>query len=162
MAKARTPGLGKSKGQVGMDFKLDDGEYLVQAQSCKFEWKPGTTGFAPEEEGCPFMYTFKLKLVGGPEQESGKKPAGMPWTYFAFIDPESEWKELMADKLKNCLNAFHVTVRADAFKMEDVDDQEAVMVIVNKQQKKGKYEGDWRSEITEFKAVEDVPAYAGT
>lgn len=156
----KVPGLGKSKGDVGFDNHLDDGDYLVEASNCEFQWKP-TGGRKAEEEDCPYQYVVRTNILAGPEQEGedGGDPAGRPWTIFLYVDPDHEYTQLMVDRVKNCLNAFKVPVRADSFKEENFAGQKAVMTIVNRMQKKGKYAGEMRSDVREFHAVEDT-AYA--
>jgi len=154
MAKHRIPGLGKSSGVVGGDYHLDDGEYVLEAISCKMEYKP-KDGRKPGEENCPFQYIISTNIIAGPSQEDGADPAGRRWTIFSYVDPDSEWTQLMVDKQKNLLNAFGVSVRADSFNEADFEGARGVMDIINKMQKKGPKEGDMATEVKKFLAVAD-------
>ena len=154
MAKHRTPGLGKSKGSVGGDHHLDDGEYYLEGVSCKFEWKP-KDGKKAGEGDCQYQYVFGTNILGGPEQEDGSDPSGRKWTIFSYIDPDHDWTTLMVDRQKNLLNAFGITVRADSFSESDFEGARGVMVIKNKMAKKGPREGEMVTEITKFISPED-------
>lgn len=155
----KVPGLGKATGQVGFDAHLEDGQYLIEAVSCREEKKP-KGGRTAQDATCPFQYVIRTNILGGPDQKDGESPAGRPWTIFLYIDPDHEYTELMANRLKDALNAFGVTVRADAFKEADLPGQRAVMVIANKMQDRGPNKGEFRSEIVEFLSVEESE-YAG-
>lgn len=154
MAKHRTPGLGKSKGSVGGDYHLDDGEYFLEGVSCVFEYKP-KDGKRAEDDDCQYQYIFTANILGGPEQEDGSDPAGRRWTIFSYVDPDHDYTALMVDKQKNLLNAFGITVRADAFSEADFEGAQAVMIIRNKMAKKGPKEGEMVTEVREFIATVD-------
>jgi len=150
----KVPGLGKSKGDVGFNAHLDDGDYLLEAVSCKKEFK-SKGGRTAEDETCPFQYVVRTNILAGAEQEDGTASTGRPWTLFMYVDPDHEYTQLMVDRLKNALNAFEVPVRADAFKAEDFPGARATMRIVNEIQEKGKYKGEPRSNASEFFHVKD-------
>ncbi len=155
MAKHRTGGLGKSKGAIGGDYHLDDGLYLLEGTSCKFEWKP-KSGLKPEDENCPEQYVISTLILAGPEQEDGSDPAGRKWTIFSYVDPDHEYNTLMVDKRKNLLNAFDIPVRADTFAEGDFEGAKGVMDIKNKMAKKGPNEGDMLTEAKRFISPADT------
>lgn len=150
----KIPGLGKATGNVDFDAHLEDGDYLLEATGAEEQKKP-KQGQDPNDEDCPIQYVVKTNILAGPEQKDGSNPAGRPWTLFLYVDPDHEYTDLMVNRLKNALNAFGVTVRADSVKPEAFVGQRAVMQIANRIQKKGPYKGQERSEVSKFLAVED-------
>jgi hypothetical protein len=142
MARAKITGLGKSKGSVSSEMRLDDGDYLVEAQD-------GSWG--ESSNGDP-MFKSKLFILDGPEQQDGADIQGKPWYVNLVIIEGHEYYDLMVDKLKNFLNAFEVAVRQDSFNEAEVPQKRAVMRIKNKADKKT---GEMRSEIKEFFPVSD-------
>ena len=143
MARAKITGLGKSKGQVGLDFHLDDGDYLIK--------KDG--GVEGQTKGGLLQYTFKHTILEGPVQQDAKEVQGMPWTmFFTLLDSEHEYYQIGVDKLKNYCNAAGIAVRADSIDPDEGNGAEFVMHVTNKARKDT---GEIQSNAVAFFAVED-------
>jgi len=148
MAMTKIPGLGKSEGMQGGNFKpYTEGEYGLEITEVKL---------LPKDSGTTIQ--FNTTILEGPEQEDGKSPDGKKKVHFVFLmnDEHPKYEEyghIGVDEIESMRIACGIDKKGDSIDLQSfVGEKLRCTMRVKEEKKEGPRKGQLVNTIYDWKS----------